>query len=486
MSDRVLALRKKNYARRQKVLASRLTRMYGGKQLIGGFETLSGILQLQEQVGNFKDLTIAETERLYCRHAVVFACVRRIITAFIEADLQVGSEGKEGFEPLEEHPMLALMDRPNPDMSQSEFFSRFTMHLLVTGVSYIWERRNRGKQVAELWPLPTSWVERRFVDGKLDHFRVNLSQNAFIEVPIEDMVVIGFPDPKHPSQYCGPLQAASRELQIDEERGNYLFEMLTNMHAPGMILFQPESFTPEQKLEARAVLEERVGQGRRGSPLFVEGENARVEMQAPLKDLDWPGVTALSETRICAAFGVPPIVISLKSGIDKATYSNYEQAIRAFYQGIMPPLWRMVADSFTRDLLFNEGDQENKFLFDFSLIPQFQEDADKRSARAVSLFKGGVATRNEVRAMVGLDPLADIVGDVLMVPANVLEEPADGSARLEQEEAEEDDTEEAARLAAEAAANLADNNNNDDDDDNDDSASKVKVNGKRSKWHPRL
>ena len=253
-------------------------------------------------------------------------------------------------------------------------------------------------------------------------------------MPLEDMTVVGFPDPRHPLQYCGPLQAASRDTQVDEERGNYLFEMLVNMHAPGAILTQPDGWTPEQKAEARAILMEKIGQGNRGSPVFLSGEDAKFETVAPLKDLDWPGITGLSETRICAAYGVPPIIISLQSGLRHGTYSNYEQAIKAFYQGIMPPLWTMIADAFTRDLLLKEGDPVNRFNFDFSRIPQLQEDATARAERATNLLTSGVATRNEARAMVNLEPLSKDVGDVFLVPANLIAEPADGEPGFAEED----------------------------------------------------
>lgn len=439
MSNHVARLRKKNRARRELDTFHRLHKKYGGKEVLGSFEVLSGILQHQEQIGRFKDLSVHETERLFCRHAVVFACVNKITSSFIEADMQIGSGQGDDFEALENHPMLALFQRPNPDMSQAEFLTRFLLHLLVTGVSYIWEIRNNATHIGQLWPIPTSWVERRFVKGFLDHYRIQMGQGKHVEVPLDDMTVVGFPDPQHAAEFCGPLQAATRELQVDEERGNYLIEMLLNMHAPGAILHQPEGWSPEQKREARAVLQEKIGLGNRGGPLFMDGEGAKFEMMAPLKDLDWPGITALAETRICACFGVPPIVISLISGIRHGTYSNYEQALRAFWQGVMPPLWTMVGDAFTRGLLQNEGDPDNRFHFDFSNIPQLQEDATQRSDRATKLLMGSVITRNEARGMVGFDELKTEVGDVLLVPASMIETPISGLPFLDFGDGEEGD-----------------------------------------------
>ena len=423
--------RKKSRERRELDTFHRLHKKYGGKEVLGGFEVLSGILQHQEQIGRFKELSIHETERLFCRHAVVFACVNKISSSFIEANMQIGSGQADDFVALESHAVLSLFERPNPDMSQAEFLTRFLLHLLVTGVSYIWERRNNATHIGQLWPMPTSWIERRFVKGILSHYRIAMGRGQFVEVPLEDMTVVGFPDPRHAAEFCGPLQAATRELQVDEERGNYLIEMLLNMHAPGIILHQPEGWSPEQKREARAVLQEKIGLGNRGGPIFLDGEGSSIEMPAPLADLDWPGITALAETRICACFGVPPIVISLISGIRHGTYSNYEQALRAFWQGVMPPLWTMVGDAFTRGLLRDEGDPDNRFRFDFSKIPQLQEDATQRSDRATKLLMGSVITRNEARGMVGFEELKPEIGEVLLVPAAMIETPLSGLPLLD-------------------------------------------------------
>ncbi len=97
----------------------------------------------------------------------------------------------------------------------------------------------------------------------------------------------------------------------------------------------------------------------------------------------------------------------------------------------MLPLWTMVADAFTRGLLVDEGDPDNRFHFDFSNIPQLQEDAAQRSDRATKLLQGSVITRNEARGMVGFEELKTEVGDVLLVPVNVIETPITGLPALD-------------------------------------------------------
>ena len=401
------------------------------KTTFGGMEAVLTSLMNSVDGGPpdiFHSLSASEMERMSCRMSVVFSCIKRIYTAAVEAKLILGTPGEgDEFEQTTNHPVLDLLNHPNPDMTYPDFLTHHLYHLLAAGVSFVWEIRNNGGQTEQLWPLPTSWVTPRFVDNKLVGWEVFQGSGKIALVDPADMIVTGFPDPSHPGRFCGPLEAAMRDVQLDRERENYLAEMLANIKIPSMILKQPHPWTEPQKNEARLALEDRLGRGKRGGPLFLGGEGADVSVVTPLADLDWPGMSTLTETRICSVYGVPPIVISLRAGLEHGTYSNFEQAERAFYRGTMPPLWRMLAASFTRDLLTKEGEEDLELRYDTSGIHQLQEAANERAERATKLFAGSLSTRNESRSIMGLEPLSTDLGDVILVPVGAMEVRLDGT-----------------------------------------------------------
>ena len=202
-------------------------------------------------------------------------------------------------------------------------------------------------------------------------------------------------------------------------------ELLANNKRPGLIMYQPEDWSEDQKADVRNVFVQNMGDGGRGKTMFMQGEGAKVEPIPPVGELDWPGLTGLSETRICSCFGVPPIVAGLRAGLETATYSNYEQALRAFYEGTMVGLWQLLDAGLTRGLLTDEGETDGAEIYhDTEGVKGLKEDADKRAARAAQLFSGGLCTRNEAREMAGLDSL-DAGGDVFVLPMNLVETPAD-------------------------------------------------------------
>ncbi|MCX7805705.1 MAG: phage portal protein, partial [Planctomycetota bacterium] len=372
--------------------------------------------------------SVAEREGLVRRQDVVYACVRRLCQAAAEAPARVGRMAAGGWRDEPDHPIQGVLDRPNVAMAYAEFLAHVVAHLKLTGDSYIWKWRSRDGAIVELWPVPTSWVTAVYDrDGRPAGYDVFQGQAlAKARVMPRDMLRIWEPDPAHPMKGLAPLQAALRAVQAEEERQDYTVEMLANSRVPGFVLYQPDAWSEEQKSEARATLMAGLGRGRRGSPLFLSGENARIELPAPLRDLDWPGLAGLSETRICACFGVPPILVGLRSGLDAATYSNYEQARRAFYQDTVSPLWTALDAALTRGLLRDEEEPPDLEIYhETGDVRGMREDQESLARRASELFRAGLVTRDEAREIAGLGPLGGAAGRSLLLPAAAIETPVE-------------------------------------------------------------
>jgi HK97 family phage portal protein len=201
-------------------------------------------------------------------------------------------------------------------------------------------------------------------------------------------------------QAVSPLQAAQHDYQLDMERQNYLVEMLTNLHVPGLKFKSPRKLTDKERQELRAAMEDRFGVGKRGAPLLIEN-GADAELMEPLKDMDWPGLTGLTEARICSAFGVPPILVGARVGLERSTYANYAEARRSFYSETLKPLWAALESALTHWLLRTEGESGLSVRFDLSHVAELQEDVNSRATRAREDWKAGLITRNEARVASG-------------------------------------------------------------------------------------
>ncbi|KKN10480.1 hypothetical protein LCGC14_1036290, partial [marine sediment metagenome] len=340
----------------------------GGKALAeiqreGGWDVLGGISTKgwTRADGLWQEYSQVDLENAYAISAVVESCVKLKATVASEAWMEVGVYEGRAWEPYEEHAFYDLMRRPNGSMDGREFTWNVVTHLELTGVSYVAKVRNVGKQVIAIWPSPSSAVtEIHSKSGELSHYRVSQGGGKALLVDPVDMFTVRYPNPSNPNAGLSPLRSALKDLQVDEARTNLLIEVLSNTHFASTVFQRPQMWDDKEKKAIRAKFKDKIGPGARGDALFVAGEGATVTFPSAPTDIDWPGTSSLAETRICAALGVPPILVGLRAGLERSTYSNYEQALKAFYSTTMKPLWNLLASGYERGLLIDEGDDETE------------------------------------------------------------------------------------------------------------------------------
>ena len=389
---------------------------------------LEGQTLLRQADQLWRAFDLADLEASYRQHAVIYACVREIATSIAEPPMQVGRETADGFEPLEEHYMLDLLKEPNPWLTYNDLIQAFTMRFLLTGKGYLWKWRSGSGVMTEFWPVPSSWVRIKPGSGNMmiERFEMGSTRDPK-KVPPQDMVYFRLPDPESLWNGIGPLQAAQHDYQLDQERENYLVEMLTNLKVPGLTLRQEPGTRPlteQERKEMRQSLSDQVGYGRRGGvPILPPG--FYLEYPGYIKDMDWPGLSNLTEARICSAFGVPPIIVAVRIGLERSTYSNYDQAVQSFYRETLKPLWRAIEICLTKGLLTDEGDRDVVMRFDLSKISALQESLNSRAERAVKLFSSGIIPRTRAQEMVGEEAIGP---NVFVLPPNLVEIPADDDA----------------------------------------------------------
>lgn len=341
--------------------------------LVGGIEMLCPA-DSRAAWGRFSR---TQLERFARENSVVGACLSQICRSVTEAPLGVVRRGSSSIS--FDGPAVALIDQPNTEMDGNELLKHIVLHQFSTGASYTRKLR-QGAALTGLFPLPTSWISP-------DYDRLGLPYRYALQglpgyVPAGDMAWSYFPSPNHPLEPLSPIEQAGREVITDQERTDYLYEMMRNAVTPGMILFHDSDWSPKKVRRSRDKIQMATGGTHRGGILAIPDENgrARVELPTPLKDLDWPGLAGLCETRICACLGVSPILIHLRSGREAATYANYAEAAQMFYRGTMVSLWKMIERSFTRAFLVDEGVFNLEYRFDLSQVEYLKNTAEVKVA----------------------------------------------------------------------------------------------------------
>ena len=384
------------------VFGKAITKPVGRDQ--GAWSMIQGAWPSRWQESNaiFLNPTTQLAEQAY-KHPIVRACVQVIATSMSEPRLAVGRERYNEWNEEKWHPVMDLLENPNPLQSCEELVSEWIARAELTGFGYIRKIRNKGKRVVQLYPIPTSWVTMDSASMGTSagiQYRVWGSKEL---VPSSDMIVLKHFDPSSILGSSGPYQAVSNSHALDKEREDFLAEIFLNMQVPGLVFHYPPGFkSAKERKAAKKEISDALGRGNRGSFHILEGEGATLDMKAPLQDLDWPGLQGALEVRICVGFGVAPIIIGCRFGLEKSTYSNYEQAEKSFYTRTLRPKWNMASAVLTRSLMrdeYNQPDFRLRFMYDD--LDQFSVDETAHVDRICKLVQAGIIGRSEARIEVG-------------------------------------------------------------------------------------
>ena len=397
-----------------------------------GWNIFSGLSEPWKPASGVWERFSAEAkEKIYRLSDIIFSCVREVSTTISEPALEIGTDEGGEFKKLDSHPKLDLVYNPNPlyDYNMNLFY--LMSRMLLTGETNSIKLRNGFTDVGEMWPIPTHRIRVKIGEKNnlIDHYELTDKGKVPVPIAVEDVMHIFLPDPASMVRSAAPLDACIHRYQIDKEAEDYMIEMITNMKVPSVKIMtdKAKSLTPDQRKEFRDSLHDHSGKGNRGGAIVLDG-GVTAEAWVPLKDLDWPGLFMMDETRICACFGVPPILLGLRSGLEHATYANYGEARKSFYSETMRPLWISLESALTKSMLTNEGEPNLRFRFNLEEVSGLQEDADKKSERATRGTAGGYMTVNDARKLTGLEP--DPNGDVYLRSPLIQEVPVDPSKRL--------------------------------------------------------
>ncbi|MBX3597046.1 MAG: phage portal protein [Rhizobiaceae bacterium] len=257
----------------------------------------------------------------------------------------------EGERELVQHPLLDLLARPNPRQAGGTFLETLYGHLIISGNAYV-ELIEVGPQARELHLLrpdrvtvtadssgwPTGLEHREgarkrtvplglFPGGGAAHLR--------LFHPLDDHY--GF----------APLEAALVALDTHAAAARWNKGLLDNSARPsGALVYAPKdggNLSGEQFDRLKSELEEGYsGPARAGRPLLLEGGLDWKPMALTPKDMDFVEAKHSASRDIALALGVPPMLLGIPGD---STYSNYQEANRAFYRlTVLPMIARTLRD----------------------------------------------------------------------------------------------------------------------------------------------
>lgn len=281
---------------------------------------------------------------------VVHRCVRLIAENASAIPLLAYENARE----LDAHPVLALLDQPNSAQGKQEFLEALIGHLMVSGNAYV-EKLAIDEEPGELHLLRPDRVEARTNrDGWLSAYVYNAGGQTRT-VPVEpsgasNLLHIRMFHPLDDQYGFAPLLAAEDALAVHNAATRWNRSLLSNSARPsGALVYAPgenSNLSEDQFARLKQELEEGyTGANRAGRPLLLEGGLDWKAMGYSPRDMDFVEARSAAARDIALAFGVPPMLLGIPGD---NTYSNYQEANRAFTRQTVLPLVNRLTGAFNR------------------------------------------------------------------------------------------------------------------------------------------
>ena len=346
-------------------------------------------------------------------NSAVVACLEILSTSFSEPSLEVYSLDDETnqYEIVNNHPLAKLMKRPNPYIT-GELMNSYLMYSLHSnGDAYIFKRRSAAGRVVELHPImPFMITPRGNTKNLITHYDYELPDGKVI-IKKEDMIHVRLNiDPADHRRGRAPLKNVLREIMGDEAAGQFATALLSNMGVPGVILSPKggdEMFggpTREQAEQIAEAYKTKFGGANRGAPMVLSGPMDVDVVSFSPEQLNLNELRRVPEERISAVLGVPAILAGLGAGLESATYSNARELREFFTENKLSPLWRIIANEYTHQLLYADFTDDEKLIakYDLTNVKSMQEDRANLIKSMDIGVKGGWVSIAEARQAIGL------------------------------------------------------------------------------------
>ena len=331
----------------------------------------------------------------FMRNSPAYSAIMYKVRAMATAPLTAYTGDRDFPEKLPlEHPLALRVAHPNEHQTGIEFQSQNMVYLNTAGNVYIWKDVLTG-DLHSFRPDRMFIVPTKDSPAKISHFLYVREGQPYSEgFPLlpEDVAHIKLPNPLDPLEGLGygwsPFGVAGRSVDIDNDVTDFLklfFErgsMIT-----GVLSFDvPLRDDIVDKIISR--WDDKYGGFKKWGIGVLDRGATYQRIGLTFDEMGFDSLDSRNETRILSPFGVPPILIGSRIGLERSTYSNYEGARKAVWEDTIYPESRLYEVEYQKQL--NEG--ETFIKFDFSKVPAMQKDMPVLTNSAYTLFQMGVPT----------------------------------------------------------------------------------------------
>lgn len=320
-------------------------------------------------------------------------------------------------ETVADHPILQLLAQPTPNVPPSLVWSWIMPDYQLLGNAYFRKVRVSGRVVG-LQYLAADMM--RPVGNKVNpliKYQYTVDGTSY-DIALEDLIHIRYGrDPQDSRFGRSPITSVLREIATDNVAASAAFGMVRNGGMPSIMVGPDykggvEDLSEDDARQTKRKLQQDFTGDNAGSVLVMTGPFKVEQVSHKPSEMAFDEIRRKPEERVCAALGLNPLVLQLGSGLERATYSNLEQATRSAWTDGMIPLMRQMAEALTIALLpdYEETQPGDYLEFDVSNVPSLQADLNEDAERAERLYKSGIVDLATAKRVAGITPSDDDEG----------------------------------------------------------------------------
>ncbi len=346
----------------------------------------------------------------YTQNVIAHQAINKIANAVATITWKAEKDG----ELLDEHPVLDLINKPNPVQSGADWWRQRIAYLLLSGNLYD-ERFIVNNQLRELWvPRPDRMTIVPGDSGIPSSFIYSTDGQKKIYYPVDSRTAdsdINHTRLFHPlNDWYGlsPLAAGAYAIDQHNESMKWLQALLQNSARPSgaLLLDDDQTLSDEQFNRLKTQIDEQYsGSSNAGRPMLLEGGLDWRPMGLSPEDMLITDTKDGSARDISLALGVPPLLLNIPGD---NTYSNYREARLGFYEDTIVPLVTF---------MLSDLNQWMSPFFDAKIVPDLDSIealAEKRRGMWEMVDNSDELTVNEARKLKGFPPLAEPLGSTLL------------------------------------------------------------------------
>lgn len=313
----------------------------------------TGGLLLGGRVGSYRDetVTITSEDRAYSASGVAFAVVGRRIDLF--------SQVRFAWKRPDAAPRPMASDLFTdaalaPLVNPAELLTWMELDLALAGNSFVARDGGVLRRLVPWWVCIVLTSERfpdqpeHAWDARVLGYRYEPPGGpAEVFFPDEVAHYRNRPDPSARFRGMSYLRPVLANIANTEAMERYLTQFWSKAATPNMVAKMPPELAPEM-IDAFADKFNEAHQGLDNAfrTAFLGGGADLTVVGSKLSDLTAKDISASEFGQVCAAAGVPPVVVTMVPGLEAtSTFNNYNSALRSFADLTVRPLWAKAVSS---------------------------------------------------------------------------------------------------------------------------------------------